>query len=453
MRLSRPTPLSFCDAISLRVTPGAIAVGPGQFQVKKKQVAVLGAGAIGVSVASYLLRDGHDVTLIDRGEPGMGCSYGNAGLIQCSSVVPVAMPGVVMNVPKMLLSRKQPLFIRWRSLPSLMPYLLRFLWESRPARAEINSKALAQIIPDALDGYKPLIEWAGIGRMVSSKGELHVYEIDSTFQAAKAASQMRLRRGVPVHRLTADEVYEMEPELARIFKHGIFLPNSHQTVNPGRFVGAIAQKFAAEGGRIVKAEVTDLQPEPCGKVTISTSSEKLSADTMVLAFGAFSGPWAKRLGVDVPLNSERGYHMMLNDPGISLNRVVISGDYKFVMAPIDDGIRLTGIAELAKVGAAPDHKLATRLLPKALRILPRLRNEPGDVWMGHRPSLPNSVPVIGAVPQFPNVVFAFGHAHSGLTLGGMTGRLVSELISEKPHSVDFAPFSVERFASKTARAA
>lgn len=167
-------------------------------KVTKKTVAVLGAGAIGVSVAAYLLRDGHDVTLIDRSDPGMGCSYGNAGLIQCSSVVPVAMPGVIKSAPKMLLSRKHPLIVRWQHLPSLAPYLLRFLWESRPAQAEDNSKALAQIIPDALEGYRPLIDWAGIAHMISSKGELHVYESSTAFQAAMAPTQMRLRRDLQI---------------------------------------------------------------------------------------------------------------------------------------------------------------------------------------------------------------------------------------------------------------
>lgn len=412
--------------------------------MRKKKVAVLGAGAIGSSVAAYLLRDGHDVVLIDRADPGTGCSYGNAGLIQCSSVVPVAMPGVIFDVPRMLFSRKQPLIIRWRHLPTLAPYLWRFLLESQPSRAEANSKALAQIIPDALEGYRPLIEWAGIHHMVRSTGELHVYEKSTAFQSAMGPSEMRMRLGVPVHKLTAAEVYDMEPELARIFKHGIFLPNSHQTVHPSRFIQSIAEKFVAEGGRFLKAEVEALQPQAEGNVLVRTSDEVLEVETLVLAFGAFSGKWAKALGVSLPLNSERGYHLMLNEPGIQLNRVVISGDRKFVMAPIDDGIRLTGIAELAKVGAAPDFRLARRLLPQAKRVLPRLRDHAGDVWMGHRPSLPSSVPVIGAVPRHPNVIFAFGHGHSGLTLGGMTGKMVSELISEKKLSVDLAPFAVGR---------
>lgn len=409
------------------------------------KVTVLGAGAIGVSVALYLQRDGYDVRLIDRDEPGSGCSFGNAGLIQCASVVPVAVPGIVRNVPRMLFDREQPLVIRWRYLTSLMPYLQRFLMEASPGRVAANSRALQSIVPGAYEAYRPLITAAGIQSMVKPSGELHVFETDKALEASRANFEMRQAHGIDVEWIDADGVRQLEPSLVRSIRHGVFLPGCYQAADPYRFIGALARHFTDNGGTFQKATVEDLSVAPDGTVQIATDGGDLSADAVVLAFGAFSKPFAKRLGVRVNLNSERGYHVELPAPGVTLNRTVISGEHKFAVAPTGAGVRVVGTAELAKVGAPPNYSRADRLLPLAKHLLPGLDDTGQSKWMGHRPSTPDSLPVLGRSDRHPNVFFAFGHNHSGLTLGGMTGKLMADIVAGRPPPVDLAPFDPQRF--------
>lgn len=408
------------------------------------KVAVLGAGAVGVACALYLQREGHDVLLIDRDEPARGCSFGNAGLIQCSSVVPIAMPGILRAVPRMLLDPDQPLVVRWRHLPSLAPYLLRFMREASVARAEANSRALAAIIPASFDAYRPLIEAAGIGDMVRRSGELYVYETQAAFAAAARNLSMRRARNVEVQLLTGPEARELEPALSPAIERAVFLPNSYQTVNPYRFVASLARHFSGSGGRILQADIQDVAPARTG-FAMTTDKGLVTAERMVIALGAFSKPFARRLGCDIPLDSERGYHLSLPAPGVSLERTVLSGDYRFAMAPSDDAIVLAGTAELARVGAPPDLSRAKRLLPLAQKLLPGLAARGETSWMGHRPSTPDSLPVIGRSPKNRNAIFAFGHGHSGLTLAGVTGRIVADLIADRKPEIDITPYRAERF--------
>lgn len=418
-----------------------------------KRIAVLGAGAVGVSTALYLQRDGHDVVLIDQDEPGSGASSGNAGLIQCASVIPVASPSTVKAVPKMLLDANQPLVIRWRHIPTLLPYLLRFLAESSSQRFERNSCALATIIPLAYThGYRTLVEAASIQHMIRDGGELQIFETDEAFNAAEATRRVRRALGVRVEVLDASQVQELEPALSPGVRHGALLPDAYQTVDPHLFVKSLAEHFTANGGQFIKARLDDLNVHGTQSVTLRTSQGVVNTDEAVVALGAFSKSWVKRLGENVPLDSERGYHLMLPQPGVKLNRAIISGEYRFALSPIGDGIRLAGTAELARVGAPPRYDRARRLLPHAQRLLPGLSNQGQTEWMGHRPSTPDSLPVIGRSTRHGNIYYAFGHGHSGLTLGGMTGRLIADLAAGRTPTVDLSPFSIARFNRRQDRA-
>ncbi len=409
-----------------------------------KRIAVLGAGAIGVCVALYLQRDGHKVTLIDRDDPGSGASSGNAGVIQCGSVIPVANASTLRAVPRMLLDPNQALVIRWRHIISLMPYLLRFLAESRPERVEHNTRALASIVPNAYDGYRPLIEAAGLGHMIRHSGELHVFETDAAFKVSDTTRAIRRAHGIPVEVLSGDEVRELEPALSPAIRHGAFLPNAYQTADPRKLVAALCEHFVAKGGRLLRGDIRDISVQ--GSPTVHLADGDHRADAIVIALGAFSKPLVQRLGETVPLDSERGYHLSLPMPGVALGRAVISGEYRFAMTPTGGGIRLAGTAELARVGAPPRYDRARRLLPLARRVLPGLSGEGSTEWMGHRPSTPDSLPVIGRSLRHASVYYAFGHGHSGLTLGGITGNLIADLISGSTPEIDIEPYSIGRFA-------
>jgi D-amino-acid dehydrogenase len=411
----------------------------------RKHFSVLGAGTVGVCVALSLLRDGHSVTLFDRNLPGTGCSFGNAGLIQTGACVPVATPGVLRQLPRMLLDPDGPLVMRWRYLPSLLPYLLRFIAAARPKRVEEISLALQNILDHAHDSYRTLLDEAGKSHLIRQMGELYVYERAAAYDGAKPWHALRRRRGVEVVDVGPGELRELEPALAPIFQRGVLLPNSVGTVNPFIVTNALAEHFVKRGGRIVQANVERIDVNEQGPTTLVTDNGQFPVDQLVIAAGAFSKKWASQLACWLPLDSERGYHLMLPNPGVSPGLAVLSGDYRFGVMPMIDGVRIAGTAELARLDAPPDFRRAQRLLALAQRMFPGLAGEGMTRWMGHRPSTPDSLPVICRSPRYRSVLLAFGHGHLGLTLGAATGRLIADLASGRPTLVDLAPYDIRRF--------
>lgn len=413
----------------------------------KESVLVLGAGIVGICTALYLQRDGHQVTLLDQAEPGLGCSFGNGGMIQCSSVVPTAAFSQLRHVPRMLLDPDQPLVIRWQYLPRLLPFLWRFLQAARPEQVEKSARALASIIPGAFDDYLPLLKAANIESSVRRHGELYVYESDRAYAGGTLAHDIRRSQNVEVQDIALNDLYDMEPALARIFRHAVFLPNSYQTDNPYDFTAALARHFVANGGRFVKDQVQALAALPSGQLGVVTTQQTYRPGKTILALGVDSGRLLRDLGIHVALEAERGYHLMLEQPGVTLNHSVISGDYKFGLLPMRNAVRLAGTAEFASATATPDYSRAQRLWPLAQRIVPQLSGAANRTeWMGCRPSTPDSLPVIGQAPGVPSLYLAFGHGHSGLTLAASTGRIIADLLAGRASHVDAAPFNPARFA-------
>ena len=409
------------------------------------KIAVLGAGTVGVCCALFLQRDGHQVTLIDRAEPGTGCSFGNAGIIQVGACVPVATPGVLKAAPRMLLDPEQPLVIRWQYLPSLLPYLIRFLAAASPARVEAISRVLAEILSLAWPSYQELIKQTGAEDLVRQAGELWVYETEKSYNSAQYGYGIRRSRGVKTVELSPAEIHELEPALARIFHRGIYMPDFVQTVNPYLLTKRLTEGFQRSNGTVLIESVEDVTSVGGSKWVVSTDRGKYQLDAVVVAMGAFSKRWAKFLGHSVPLNSERGYHLMLPDPGVELKVPVVSGDYRFAMVQMRGGLRLVGTAELASVHAPPNYARAERLFPMAQRMLPGLRGGGEAAWMGCRPSTPDSLPVIGRSSRFSSAYFAFGHGHLGLTLGAATGRLLADVVAERKPAIDMQAFDAGRF--------
>jgi D-amino-acid dehydrogenase len=413
--------------------------------MQPRKTVVIGAGTVGVCAALYLQRDGHAVGLIDRNEPGTGCSYGNAGVVQVTACVPIATPGVLRDVPRMLLSKDQPLVIRWQYLPWLAPYLLRFINAARPSEVERISQALTRILVLAKDSYAPLIAAAGAADLIKPTGELHVYETEAAYRKARFGHDLRRARGLRIEDIGPVQISEIEPSLAPIFRHAIYLPDPVQTVSPYLFTRKLAESFVRAGGDLVQESVEDILLGPEGVTHVVTGQSRRPAPELVLATGAHSKRWAAKLGSYVPLDSERGYHLTLPDPGVELRVPVISGDYRFGIASMTEGLRLAGTAELARLDAKPNYTRAQRLVRLAQRLLPKLNPEGAKPWMGQRPSTPDSMPVIGRSPHVPHVYFAFGHGHLGLTLAAATGRVVADLVASRPVPIDISDFSISRF--------
>lgn len=406
---------------------------------------VVGAGIVGTCCALSLARDGHRVTLIDRDEPGTGCSFGNAAMIQTGHCVPMATPGILRKVPGMLLDPKAPLVIRWKHLARLTPWLMRLAREATPSRMDRNAAALAALLGHAKAAHLDLVGEADAEALIRHRGELYVYRSRAAFDAARADAEYRRARGVVVEELTGGALRQMEPALARDVDYGYYQPDSLHTVSPLRLTQAYADAFQRLGGKIQRAEILDIDMGPDGPRALRTPTGPIEVDELVIATGAFSGPFAKRLGLKVPLESARGYHLALSDPGVELKGPVLDGEIHFGVIPMADGVRLAGTIEFASLTEPPNDARADMLLPMAKALIPSLRSESGVRWMGHRPAIPDSLPVIGRAPHHKSVYLAFGHGQLGLTLGAVTGRMIAEIAAGRETAIDPTPYRADRF--------
>ena len=421
---------------SLNRVAGAACGGP-------RDIAVVGAGIVGMSTALYLQRDGHRVTVFDPNEPGSGTSFGNAGSISTQASLPNVTPGVLWRVPQMLCDPYGPLVIRPSYLPFVAGWLVQLALATRPAKIAHTSRALGSLLGIAEAAFQPLLRLAKAEDLIQSPGRLLLYSTDATYSRSADARAEWKRRGIRFEELGVGEVLELEPVLAPVFKHAVFMPDSSVVINPQGLVQRFASTFVQAGGRIIRQAVRDLRHIKSQRHVV-TDSASYPADLAIVAAGAWSKPLCDRLGVRIPLESERGYHLMFPALTRPLNRGVLWAD-KFVhLVPMATGVRLTSGVEFAGLNAPPDFRRIYRLAQLARKLLPTLGTEPSSEWLGFRPSLPDALPVIGAVPGHEDVILCFGHQHVGLTLGPISGKIVADLVAGRNPAVDMAPFRVQR---------
>jgi D-amino-acid dehydrogenase len=411
----------------------------------RRHVAVVGAGIVGVCTALYLQRDGRRVTLIDRQGPGEGASKGNAAVIAAESCVPVATPGIVRRVPGMLLDPLGPLAIRWRYLPKLAPWLWQFVKASSPRRVEEISVALRALLVQAVDAYLPLLKGAGVEDMLRRTGWLGVYESERKFAAAQGQLALQRRRGVRMQVLPAEEIRQFEPSLAPIYKRAVYFPENAYVTDNYRLVQALAESFVRDGGVLLKEEACDFEIDTGSVTHLVTDSGRHAVDAVAIAGGAWSKPLAMRLGHRPLLDTERGYHVTLPNPGVMPRLPVYSGDHSFAATPLAHGLRFAGTVELGGLAAPPKYARAQVLVDHGRRMFPQLNEAGRSEWMGFRPSMPDSLPVISGSAKHRNAFFAFGHGHVGLTLGAVTGRIVADLVAGRDPGLDMRPYRIDRF--------
>ncbi|MGH7045386.1 MAG: NAD(P)/FAD-dependent oxidoreductase [Stellaceae bacterium] len=415
-----------------------------------KRVGVIGAGMVGVCVASYLQRDGHKVFIVERGEPGHGASFGNAGALNASSVTPVSMPGIVWNVPRWLFDPIGPLSLRWRYLPTIAPWLIRFIRAGSPERVHAQARALRPLVGATLDALMPLVRDAGAEELVHRRGHLYVYRSADGPEKERFAWELRHENGVEIDTFDADELRQLEPALSRDYRRGILVRENGHTSNPLALVQRLLDYFRRCGGEVVQARADGFRLDGRRLTAIRTDQGELPADAAIICAGAWSRPLARSLGDRIPLETERGYHLMIRDPEVMPRIPVADADGKFVATPMQTGLRFAGTVELAGLAAPPDWRRANILLEQGRRMLPGLAaDHPAErisMWMGHRPSLPDSLPALGPSRATPDVIYAFGHGHVGMTAAPMTGRVVADLVADRRPSIDIAPFAASRFA-------
>ena len=421
------------------------AMTEGPETVDKPSTVVIGAGIVGVCAALHLLRDGRRVTLVDRGAPGEGTSFGNAAVLAVESVVPVQSPGMIRRVPGMLTDPLGPLAIRWGYLPRLAPWLARFLAASTPARVERASIALAALHEGVVEAYGPLTEMAGCGDMIQRRGWVGVYETEAGFRSAQGAMELQRQRGVALEVLEPEELRQLEPALSRDLVKGVYYPGVAHVTDNFRLVRELAGALERHGGTILRAEARGFELGEGGVRAVLTDRGREPCDAVVVAAGAWSRPLARRLGSDPPLDTERGYHLHVPEPGVAPRMPLYSYERAFACTPLENGLRLAGTVELGGLEAPPDWRRAEVLGEHARRFLPGLKTAAASRWMGFRPSMPDSVPVISASPRHANAFFAFGHGHCGLTSGARTGRIVADLAAGRDPGLDMTPYRIDRF--------
>ncbi len=407
-------------------------------------IAVVGAGIVGVSAAEWLRRDGHRVTLIDRGEPGQGTSFGNAGVIARCSVVPVPVPGLLKKVPGMLARADGPLFLRWSYLPRLLPWLMPYLASARRQRVVEIAAGLSVLVADAWDQHLALAKGTPAEQFLRSSDYLFLYNSRDDFANDAFGWSLRADNGFTGREMDRTQLQEMDGALNPRYGFGYAMGDHGYVVDPGRYVAALATWFAGQGGTFMQADVADIRPISDG-VAIDTNAGVVNADRAVLAAGVWSKRLAEKLGHRVLLESERGYHLEFTEPSHIPTCPYMVADTKFVATPMVGGVRAAGLVEFGGLDAGPS-KAPMRLLETGMRRLyPTFSYASKRSWLGHRPATADSLPLIGPSPRAENIHFAFGHQHVGLTSGPKTGRLVADAIAGRRSNADLEQFRVDRF--------
>ena len=408
-------------------------------------VVVVGAGIVGLGVASYLQDDGRSVLVVDRKGLAEEASRGNAGAFAFSDILPLASPGIVRRAPRWLLDPLGPLAIPPAYLPRVAPWLLRFWRASHPDQAQRSTLAQGALMGLAAAEMAGLVARAGLAPLVRSDGSLELYGSEAEFAASLPGWAARERAGIAFEHVRGARLAELQPGLSRHFVAATFVPDWQTVTDPYTFALRLWDRVADRGARLARGDVAAVAATESGVRLRRADGTAITGRQAVVAAGAWSRPLARQLGDRVPLETERGYNTTLPPGAFDLRRQLIFGGHGFVVTPLETGLRVGGAVELGGLDRPPDFRRAEAMLAKAARFLPGLRTEGGRQWMGFRPSLPDSLPVIGPSSASPNIVYAFGHGHLGLTQAAATGRLVADLVARRPPAIPLDPFRPTRF--------
>jgi len=405
-------------------------------------VIIVGAGIIGLSIAHYLQQEGRKVTLIDRKGIAQEASFGNAGAFALADIFPLASPGIIKKAPKWLLDPLGPLSVRPSYALKILPYLLKFFRASLPDQYRRSIVAQSELLHLSASEVTRMSQIPQIGNQIRTDGALHLYESDKEFNQSAGIWKARTEFGIHFEHVEGNRLEELQPGLSNHIKRATFIPQWQTVTDPFEFAMTIWKMVQSDGGQLIQNEVASINGQ--GDVVLD-NGQKLTANNVVVACGAWSHELAKQLGDHIPLESERGYNTTLPTSAFDLKRQLIFGGHGFVMTPLSTGIRVGGAVEFAGLKAAPNYERSTTLLNKAKRFLPELKMENGSQWMGFRSSLPDTLPAIGRSAANEKISYAFGHGHLGLTQSFATAKLIADMMASRQSSIDVTPFNSSRF--------
>lgn len=406
---------------------------------------VIGAGIIGTAIAHDLQKRGRQVVLVDRDAPGRGASFGNMASIAVTEFMPASRPSVWRQIPGWMLAPEGPVRVRPSYMPRLVPWFLRFIAASRPSKLrELESQGAAlcaRSLGDTLD----LLRQTGLDNQISDEGCLSLYTDEAEFKADREHIEILERFGFAHEVIGRQAIKALEPELSDKIGMAVLFPQNRSMKDPYKLVLALAERFTALGGRIETGDVVGFTRADRIREVVLKDGRRLAADEVMICAGAFSAKLAKMLDEPIPLETERGYHTQIMAPGISMKHSIIWPAKAFMVTPTAGGIRVGGTVEMAGLDAAPDYRRAKVTVKRAKEALPNLTCEDFTEWMGHRPALPDTVPILSASAKTKGVFYATGHGHLGLTYAATTARLMGQLISGDKPDVDLHPYRINRF--------
>lgn len=411
-----------------------------------RQTVVLGAGMVGVSIAWQLRQRGHQVTLIDRLQPGRETSFGNAGIIQREAVRPYAFPRDIKTLLSVLPNRRVDIRYRPTGMINAASSLLRYWMNSAPKAYQKIVPEYASLIQLSLKTHGPMIEAASAEHLVRRQGWLELYRTPERLAARlKEAEEARRLYGVEFEALDRAALINKEPALSDAIIGAIHWLDPWTVADPGALVAAYADAFSQDGGRIVQADIHSVK-QIGARWQVNTSIETLESDDVVVALGPWAGHWLKELGYQFPTFVKRGYHMHYAQPSsVKLNYWLMDAEVGYLLAPMNAGIRLTTGAQLDQLDAPPETTQLAAAEEVARTVFPLGERRDEALWKGARPCLPDMKPIIGPAPRHPGLWLAFGHGHQGFTLGPATGQLLADMMEGQPTEIDMAPFRADRF--------
>lgn len=407
-------------------------------------VVVVGGGIVGTSIALELQRRGHAVTIVEPDEVGAGTAAGSAGYLAWDDIFPIPNPGVIRDLPRMLLDKHGPLVIKPSYLPHMLGWGLRFLAAARPSAVVRAIAALSKLNRLAEESLFALAERTEAQRFLVRETVFHVSRKPETLEEAAAQIPILAANGFEAEVIGREALLAAEPALCNDIVGAVTIPKACRCANPGGYGTALARYFRKGSGMEARARAVSIESNGTGW-NVLTDNGNVQAKQVVIAAGVWSGALLRTLGYRVPLESARGYHLMLPRPEITLSRIIRFDEPHFVATPMEDGLRLAGTVEFAGIQAPLNDYRADMLYDIARDYLPALKRDGAVRWMGHRPSLPDSLPVIGNLPRHPGIIGAFGHERRGFMQSAITARCVADLIERRPPPVDLAPFGIERF--------